>query len=225
MSQTININNTTPAPPTGATNVLWQNDTSSPPNISAYVPGLLNANIPNGLYNFNSATQSQLTVAATKYYITKSNINLPATLFTGIVIGTAFTWRLHISKDANNTGAFNIIIFRGTLGTSGDTADVSQAQTGVQTAALDDMVVDVQLVFTAVGASGSYFWTINTSHSAASAAGFGCTTGTQSFTGTVSSVNTTTASLIFGLGFVAAAGATMVTVSIPYVEAQAYNLN
>ena len=37
MAQTINFNNTTPAAPTNGINVLWQNDSSNPPNISAYL--------------------------------------------------------------------------------------------------------------------------------------------------------------------------------------------
>lgn len=224
MSQTVNFSNSAPAAPAGATNVTWQSDTSIPPNISAYIGAIPKSGIPNGLSNFNTAKQTQLTVAATNYYVTSSNINLPATLFNGIVIGTTMCWRLHFVKDANNTGTFSIIIFRGTNGTTADTADVTQS-IGVQTAAADDMIVDVQITFTTVGGAGVYFWSINTSHSAATATGFGCVTGSQSFTGTVSAVNTTTASLIFGLGFVAAAGATMVTAQVPYVAAQAFNLD
>lgn len=36
MAQTINFNNTTPAPPAAGANVTWQSDSSNPPNISAY---------------------------------------------------------------------------------------------------------------------------------------------------------------------------------------------
>ena len=39
MPNAFNLSNTTPAPPLGSTNVLWQNDGSIPPNISAYVTG------------------------------------------------------------------------------------------------------------------------------------------------------------------------------------------
>lgn len=34
-----NLSNTTPAPPAGSTNIQWQADTSTPPNISGYVSG------------------------------------------------------------------------------------------------------------------------------------------------------------------------------------------
>lgn len=38
MAQTINFNNTTPSAAANGVNVLWQNDSSNPPNISAYMP-------------------------------------------------------------------------------------------------------------------------------------------------------------------------------------------
>ena len=40
------------------------------------------------------------TVATTKYYVTSSNINLPATLKTGIVVGTTINWRVCFTKNA-----------------------------------------------------------------------------------------------------------------------------
>jgi hypothetical protein len=41
MATIINLDNTTPAPPTGLTNVGWQGDSSNPRNVSAYVPNLV----------------------------------------------------------------------------------------------------------------------------------------------------------------------------------------
>ena len=38
MANAVNFSNTTPSAPAGNTNVTFQNDSSSPPNISAYVP-------------------------------------------------------------------------------------------------------------------------------------------------------------------------------------------
>lgn len=38
MAQTINFNNTTPVAPANGVNVLWQSDSSNPPNISANLP-------------------------------------------------------------------------------------------------------------------------------------------------------------------------------------------
>ena len=41
MASIINLDNTTPAPPTGLTNVEWQGDSSTPRNVSAYVPNMV----------------------------------------------------------------------------------------------------------------------------------------------------------------------------------------
>jgi hypothetical protein len=41
MANAINLNNTTPAAPAGGKNVIWQNDGLTPPNVSAYVPGMI----------------------------------------------------------------------------------------------------------------------------------------------------------------------------------------
>jgi hypothetical protein len=40
MASIINLDNTTPAPPAGLTNVEWQGDSSTPRNVSAYVPNM-----------------------------------------------------------------------------------------------------------------------------------------------------------------------------------------
>lgn len=37
MANAINLSDTTPAPPGGATNITWQKDASTPPNVSGYV--------------------------------------------------------------------------------------------------------------------------------------------------------------------------------------------
>lgn len=232
MSQTVNFSNTTPAAPSGGTNVTFQNDTNSPPNISGYISlggmagAITKTQFPSGVVNFNTAAQSQLTVAATKYYITNSNLNVPTVPVNGIVVGSTFLWRVRMTKDANNTGTFQIVIFMGTNGTSADTAEVTQT-IGTQTAATDDLILDVQLTWTAVGAgTASFYWSICPKQSAASATGFGVTTGTGAlFSGTVSSLNSTTTSLILGLGFVANTGGTQATITIPLVQAMAFNLD
>jgi hypothetical protein len=184
-----------------------------------------NASLPNGLSNFNSAVQSQLTVATTKYYVTSSNINLPATLKTGIVVGTTIKWRVCFTKSAAGTGTFSPIIFMGTNGTASDTAEVSQSL-GTMTAVVDNVYLDIQITFTAVGSStGSFFWSMCPVHTpSATNTGF-YTAVAPTFTGTVSSLNTTTASLIFGLGFVCTAGGTLPTITVPFVSAEAYNLD
>jgi len=186
------------------------------------VSGLNNANIPNGINNGNSSAWSQALVAATNYYVAGSALTMPATPKAGMVVGTRFIWRVAMTKTAAGTGAFNIKIYRGTLGTTGDTPDVTQS-IGTQTAALDNMIVDVEITVTATGASGSYYWSIIPNNKAASATGFGVTTGTAAyFSGTVTGVAMNTASLIFGLGFYCTLGTP--TLTIPHVNGQVFNM-
>lgn len=185
--------------------------------------GVPNANLPNGIVNANSALQSQVTVAATPYYITSSNLALPSTPLNGIQIGSTFRWRVAFGKNAAGTGAFSLIVYRGTNGTTSDTADVTQAITGTATAGVDHMVVDVQVVVTATGSSGSYYWTMVPFHQSASTLDFNVVSGTI-FTGSATSKSLALSPLTFGLGFQVASGGTMPTITIPLVEAQTLNV-
>jgi hypothetical protein len=165
-----------------------------------------------GTSSFNTAMQSQTTVAGTIYYVTKSGLLVPGT---AIRVGTTAKWVLTMSKSALGTGAFNIKIFMGTNGTTADTAEVSQS-IGTQTAALDNMILHVQVTFTAVGAgTGSIYWSISPQNKAITATGFGCVTGTL-FSGTVGSLTTTTSGLILGLGFQSVTGTPLI--NIPLVD-------
>ena len=199
--------------------------TSVPTAFSDLTGALATSQEPLGLFNHNSAQQSQLVVAGTSYYITNSKITLPAALKTGIVVGTTLRWSVCLSKSAAGTAAFNIIVFMGTNGTSADTAQVTQSINGsTSTAIIDTMWVDVTLTFTAVGAgTGAFYWSIVPFQRAATATGFGVSSAVSSvFTGTVSSLTTTTGSLIFGLGFSNTTG--VPTITVPIVDAQAFNL-
>lgn len=190
---------------------------------ATFSTGIANANLPNGLNNANQATQSQVVVAGTAYYITRSNLTLPATLKAGMVVGSMYTWRIAMTKTGAGTGAFNIIIYRGTNGTTADVADVTQS-IGTQTAVVDNMVVDINVVITATGATGSYFWNIVPVNKAVTATGFGVATGTTAFrSGTVAGVALNTSSLIFGIGFSCAVGTP--TIAIPMVQANVNNLD
>lgn len=196
---------------------LWVSRT---PTFAAGIPA---ANLPNGITNSANATQSQTVVSGTAYYITNSNLNLPATLKGGMVVGTVFRWTVAMAKTAVGTGIFEIIIYRGTAGTTADTADVAQT-IGTQTAAVDSMMVDVEAVVTTTGATGAYYWSIIPRQAAATATGFGVATGpTGQFSGTKSSVAMNTASLKFGLGFRATTGTPVITV--PMVRASAINIS
>ena len=170
----------------------------------------------------SNALQTQVVVAGTAYYITGSAITVPSTTVTGMVVGTRFSWETAMMKTAAGTNAFNIIIYRGTNGTTADTADVTQS-VGTQTAAVDNMTVRVEVVITATGATGSYFWSVVPNNKAITATGFGVATGTAAYSsGTVSSVNLTTAGLKFGIGFSCATGTP--TITIPFTRATVYNL-
>jgi hypothetical protein len=180
-----------------------------------------------GINNFNSALQTQITVAGTKYYITNSNLKMPSVPITGMTaIRTTFVWNVAMAKTAAGTGTFIIYIFRGTNGTIADAADVGQS-VGTQTAALDSMTLTVQLTVVTTGATGSYYWSIIPAHSAASGVGFGCVTGTifpqSTILGTVSGVAMNTAGLQFGLGFSSTTGTP--TITVPLCQAFAYNMN
>lgn len=169
-----------------------------------------------GLTSGNTSQQSQVVVSATAYYVTGSNVTVP----TNLAVGSRFRWTVAMAKTAAGTGIFEIILYRGTNGTTADTADVAQT-IGTQTAVVDNMTVDVEVVVTTTGASGAYYWTIIPTSKAASATGFGVPVGpTGQFSGTKSTVALNTASLKFGLGFRATTGTP--TVTVPLVRAQSY---
>lgn len=191
---------------------------------TAMLDAIPNAKLPMGINNANQASQSQVVVSGTAYYITRSNLALPATPAAGggMVVGTTFRWRVAMTKTAAGTGTFQMRIYRGINGSTADTADVTQTL-GTQTAAVDNMTVDVMVVVTATGASGSYYWSIIPENKAVTATGFGIATGPGGFfSGTVSAVALNTASLQFGLGFISNTGTP--TIVIPMVHGQAFNV-
>jgi hypothetical protein len=175
----------------------------------------------NGIHNFGQASQSQTTVAGTKYYVTNSNLNMPAVYSTAIASGTTMRWRVAMTKSSAGTGTFIIYIFMGTNGTVSDTAEVSQS-IGTQTAAIDDLTADVTVTFTSTSA---FYWSLVPRQTAATATGFGITYPATAayFSGTVTGLTTTTASLIFGIGFSSTTGTP--TVVVPMVQAEALGVN
>jgi hypothetical protein len=192
-------------------------------NVFTLNQGLPKVNMLNGITNANSARQSQVVVSATAYYMTSSNLNLPASLKDGMIVGTRFKWHVVMDKTAAGTGTSQIIIYRGTNGSTSDTADVTQTL-GTQTAVVDNLVMDVSVVVTATGATGSYYWSICAMQKAATITGFGIPTGTTGlYSGTVSSVAMNTSALIFGLGFKMTTGTP--TISIPLIWANAENID
>lgn len=192
-------------------------------NLSTQTYGAIgNAQFPMGLSNFSTTTQGtgQLS-ASTPVYITNSNISLPASLVNGVKAGTVLTWDFNVGKNANGTGATSILLYYGTHGSTSDTAYVTQALPA-STAALDTMTVHVQVVFSSATACS---YVIGVTHVAASAAGFGVTSGTPAYAGTATGMTTSTSSLIFGVGIEAATGGTLPTYTIGFVGEQAHNLD
>jgi hypothetical protein len=175
----------------------------------------------NGIHNFLPTPQSQVTVAGTKYYITNSNLNMPAVYKTGIGVGTTMRWRIAATKTNAGTGAADFFIFMGTNGTISDTAEVTQS-IGTMTAVADQLVMDVYIVFTSATA---FNWTMIPVQSAASTTGWGVTypAAASQFTGTVTGLTTTTPSLIFGLGFESVTGTP--TIVVNYVSAEAFGVS
>lgn len=193
--------------------------------------GIPNAAIQQaGINNFNTSLQSQATVAGTSYYIAGSALKMPTTPLVGMQANkTCFIWNIALTKNANGTGTFQIVIFRGTNGTTADTADVTQT-IGTQTAVIDEIILNIMLVVTTTGATGGYYWTIlpdNRASVPATPAGFGVPgTGSNAYlNGSVSSVAMNTAGITFGIGFIANTGGTMPTITVPSVQSFGYNVN
>ena len=168
--------------------------------------GIPKTEIPNSIFSINTADQLQTAVSGTYYYVTSSALAVPASPKVGIIVGTTFTWDIFMTKSATTpNGAFTFCIYRGVNGSTGDTRDVGQSF-GTQTNAVDSMWLRVTLRVTTTGATGGYSWTMTPFTKGVS---FGSAVGTSGmFSGNVSSVNLTTASLKFGLAF-------MSTTSIP----------
>ena len=171
------------------------------------------------IYTQGAAVQTQVMVAATKYYVTGSGILVPSTVGVGPVVGSKMKWRIVISKTAAGTGNWSFLVLAGTNGTVADTALLNFATT--QTAAIDTAVVDIAATFTAVGASATLYTTLTSVHDAAAAAGFGFPLAPASVaSGTSSTFNSGTASLYYGIAVASAVGTPTFTVTEVDAEAR-----
>ncbi len=181
---------------------------------------ITNAQNGRGLFNFSTVTQNtgQL-VAATPVYITKSDIDLPSSLVTGVVAGTVLKYRFNVGKNADGTGACSILLYYGTNGSTTDSA-YATLTLPASTAAVDTMTVDIQVTFSSATACNVV---MGVTHSAATAAGFGVTSGAPAYYATPSGMSIPT-SCKFGVGIQAASGGTMPTYIIGFVQAEAFNL-
>lgn len=99
----------------------------------------------------NFSTASQAPAAATRTYITGSNINIPAG---ALQIGSMFRWTFNMTKTAAGIAASTFDIAFGTAGTTADTAQVSFTKPA-GTAVVDEANVVITAVCRGpVGASG-----------------------------------------------------------------------
>jgi hypothetical protein len=178
------------------------------------------------LSNYNTSQQSQVTVAATPYYIAGSNINVPTTLYTGYSVGTSMWWRIAgMQKNGDGTGATTFILYVGTTGSTSDTQAATVAWGSAGTAVADNASVDIMETITGItGGTATVYYAITPEHHLATT-GWSTSAGNAGFseTGTFT-FNTATSGLVFGLGFQIASGGTMPTVTINQVQAHASKL-
>ena len=208
-----------PVTTSGTLALSWANQGANlffagPTSGSAAVPafrGLVNADLPNGLFNTNTAAQTA--AWSTPRYITNSNINIPANSVNGIVIGTTLTWdvsAVFTAGTGNNTPSW--IIYAGTNGTTADTAEVTQAWGFIGNGSAGGTKAKIIITFTAVGANGAFFWSMSGSG----------VFGVENYSGTVSGFDTTVSGLIFGVGYKQSSSR---STTVAQVFAQALNLN
>jgi hypothetical protein len=97
----------------------------------------------------NASTAVQTPAAATRTYITGSQLAIPAS---GLKVGTVLRWQFNMTKTAAGTAASTIDIAFGTAGTVSDTAQVSFTKPA-GTAAVDEGFVEIECIIKTVNAS------------------------------------------------------------------------
>lgn len=112
----------------------------------------------------NFSTASQAPTAATRTYITGSNILIPAG---ALQVGTLFRWTFDMTKTAAGTATSTFDICFGTAGTTADTARVSFTKPAGTAAADNGRVVIDAVCRGPVGASGVVAGHFNLTHNLA----------------------------------------------------------
>jgi hypothetical protein len=79
----INLNNTTPAAPTGQLNVLWQGDTNNPRNVSAAIPNI-------GGIDARTTTSETIALASQGKLVTLSNASAIAVALTSSSVAAGY---------------------------------------------------------------------------------------------------------------------------------------
>lgn len=129
--------------------------TPSAGNVSAFIDldKLLKTKDSGGFvrsYQFNSSVASQSPSAATRTYITGSQIALAAA--GALQAGSGFRWRFNVTKTAAGVATSTIDIAFGTAGTTADTARVSFTKPA-GTAAIDEGFVEIDCIVRSINAT------------------------------------------------------------------------
>ena len=111
----------------------------------------------------NNSVASQAPAAATRTYITGSNILIPAG---GLQANTQFKWRFDMTKTAAGIAASTFDICFGTAGTTADTARVSFTKPA-GTAVIDHGIVQINAIVRNVGASAVVVGILEMTHNLA----------------------------------------------------------
>jgi hypothetical protein len=142
--------------------------------------------------NFSTGAQAYTTA---EVYVTGSALTVPAHL---LVAGARFRWRCVLSKTAG-TGTPVWKLYKGTLGTTGDTAIATLTQAASGTSVTDTAVWEIEAVLRNTGASGVMLFSLWMTHVLA-ITGFS-TLGANVQQVASSSFDTTATSLIIGISF------------------------
>lgn len=113
------------------------------------LPGVQTSTFRSGRVR-NHSVASQAPVAATRTYITGSQLQVPEG---GLKVGAVIRFKLNMTKTAAGTAASTFDICFGAAGTTADTAQVSFTKPA-GTAAVDEATVEVEAVVRSVSATG-----------------------------------------------------------------------
>lgn len=164
---------------------------------------------------WNASVAAQSPAAATRTYITNSNLSVPTNK---LQVGTCFRWVFNMTKTAAGIATSTIAIAVGTAGTTADTDRVSFTKPA-GTAVVDEGWIEIVAVVRSIGATGVISGEIFVTHNLA-------TTGhmaQQCFVANTISAgfDMTVANLIVGLTITTGAAD---AITIQQVTAEAWNL-
>lgn len=143
-----------------------------------------------GLRNFSTAAQAYTTA---EIYLAGSALTVPTHL---LQAGAIFRWRVVASKTAG-TGAPVWKLYKGTLGTTGDTNIATLTQASAPTSVADTAIYDIEAVLRNTGAAGVMLFSLSMTH-ALQITGFSQIPTNAQFVA-ATSFDTTAASLIVGI--------------------------